>query len=113
MKARVLVNVLMVIVLLMTLAGCWEMSKGDRVGTIYKFSNKGMGFKTWEGELIPKDGSMTKPWQFSVDRSEMVEKVKAAQSCKGPVMLTYTEEWMVAPWRADSKYFIQDVKCEQ
>jgi len=44
---------------------------------------------------------------------DLVEKVKAAQSCKGPVMLTYTEEWMVAPWRADSKYFIQDVKCEQ
>ena len=34
------------------LAGCGEYSDGVRIGTIQKFSYKGLVAKTWEGEML-------------------------------------------------------------
>jgi hypothetical protein len=34
------------------LVGCGEYSDGERVGTIQKFSRKGLIAKTWEGEML-------------------------------------------------------------
>lgn len=43
---------LIYLTLILLLTGCWEVSNGEKVGTIVKFAKEGMFIKTWEGELI-------------------------------------------------------------
>lgn len=49
------------IILVLFISGCLEYSDGQRVGIVTKFSQKGLIWKTWEGELRPsgREGLMT------------------------------------------------------
>lgn len=50
-------------------------------------------------------------WKIpSVEDEKMVEKVKEAQKAVKTVSVAYHQEWIVAPWRAETTYFIDDVK---
>ena len=87
-------------------------SEGNRSGELIKFSNKGMVFKTYEGELS-QGISGAQIFSFSVLDSE--EKVVSdLKEMEGHyVKLTYIERYKTFPWWGDSKYFITKVTKEE
>ncbi|MBX9808686.1 MAG: 6-phosphogluconate dehydrogenase [Flavobacteriaceae bacterium] len=86
-------------------------SEGVRTGELIKFSNKGMVFKTYEGELS-QGISGAQIFSFSVlDSQEKV--ITDLKTLEGHyVKLTYIERYRTFPWWGDSKYFITEVKKE-
>jgi hypothetical protein len=86
-------------------------SDGVRSGELIKFSNKGMLFKTYEGELS-QGISGAQIFQFSVLDSDekVISDLKALEGHY--VKLTYVERYKTFPWWGDSKYFITAVKKE-
>lgn len=87
-------------------------SQGLRSGELIKFSNKGVIFKTWEGELS-QGISGAQIFQFSVlDNDKKV--IEDLQSLSGQyVKLTYIERYKTFSWWGDSKYFIKKVEKDQ
>jgi hypothetical protein len=86
-------------------------SEGVRSGELIKFSNKGMIFKTYEGELS-QGISGAQIFSFSVLDSEekVISDLKAFEGSY--VKLNYIERYKTFPWWGDSKYFITGVKKE-
>ena len=62
----------------------WSYSKGERVGYVQKFSEKGWLCKTWEGELqmLPVPGAMPEKFLFSVRDKALIEKINASMGKK-------------------------------
>ncbi|MDM9630566.1 6-phosphogluconate dehydrogenase [Robiginitalea aurantiaca] len=87
-------------------------SEGTRSGELIKFSNKGVLFKTWEGE-ISQGISGAQIFRFSIlDRDkEVIEAMKAAEGQY--IKVNYEERFTTFPWWGDSKYFITDVEISQ
>jgi hypothetical protein len=86
-------------------------SEGVRSGELIKFSNKGMVFKTYEGELS-QGISGAQIFSFSVLDSDekVITELKALEGHY--VKLTYIERYKTFPWWGDSKYFVTEVKEE-
>lgn len=83
-------------------------SKGYRSGELVKISNKGVLFKTWEGE-ISQGVSEAQIFQFSVESSEK-EVIELLKNMQGQtVKLTYKERFATFPWLGDTKYFVTEV----
>jgi hypothetical protein len=80
-------------------------SDGFRSGELIKFTQKGVLFKTWEGELS-QGVSNEKPFLFSVLDSddEVIEQLVNMQGER--VRLTYTERYRTFAWWGDTRYFI-------
>lgn len=104
------------------IGGC-SVSDGSRVGTITKFSHKGVIWKTYEGEM--NCGGMrsgtngegistlaTNIWEFSVEKNnkKIIDEIQSAMDENYPVKLTYRQKFLVMPWTADTTYFITEVK---
>lgn len=87
-------------------------SEGVRSGELIKFSNKGVIFKTYEGELS-QGISGAQIFSFSVlDNQEKV--ISDLKELEGHyVKLTYIERYKTFPWWGDSKYFITEVQKEE
>jgi len=83
-------------------------SEGYRAGELTKISNKGVMFKTWEGE-ISQGVSESQRFTFSVESGnvDVIDKLKELQG--EPVKLTYKERYDTFPWLGDTKYFITGV----
>ncbi len=86
-------------------------SEGTRAGELIKFSNKGVLFKTWEGE-ISQGISGAQIFSFSVldQEEEIIEKLKEYQGKY--VNLTYEERFDTFFFWGDTQYFIEDVTLE-
>ena len=86
-------------------------SEGFRSGELIKISNKGMIFKTYEGELS-QGISGAQIFSFSVmDNQEKV--IADLKDLEGHyVRVTYIERYKTFPWWGETKYFITDVKKE-
>ncbi len=86
-------------------------SEGDRVGKVIKLSNKGIFFKTWEGQLIAGGQGVINQglWNFSVVDPEVVEKLKKAMETQTMVKLSYKQNLLYRPWKGSTTYFITDV----
>lgn len=86
-------------------------SNGIRSGELIKVSNKGVIFKTYEGELS-QGISGAQIFHFSVMDNE--EKVIAdLKEMEGHyVKVTYVERYRTFPWWGDSRYFVTEVKKE-
>ena len=86
-------------------------SEGVRTGELIKFSNKGVVFKTYEGELS-QGISGAQIFSFSVlDNQEQV--IADLKELEGHyVKLTYVERYKTFQWWGDSRYFITEVKKE-
>ena len=93
-------------------AGCF--SEGVRVGTIQKFSQKGLINKSWEGELV-MDGVKLKSgqnglrggnvWKFSVLDPEVAKAIDGATLSGNPVALKYCQVYMTLA-QTDTPYRI-------
>jgi len=90
-------------------------SQGERSGEIVKFSQKGLYFKTWEGELNQgrtPDGS-TPLWAFSVTSPAIVKAIIESQEKGERVTLIYKEYLVVAYRDGETDYIITDIKKRQ
>ena len=103
------------IVIVMLIAGYFAFiyyvsySEGVRAGELVKFSNKGVIFKTWEGE-ISQGVSEAQIFKFSVEGNED-QVVKDLNRLQGRfVKLTYFERYASFFWLGDTKYFITKVE---
>ncbi len=96
-------------------------SDGSRTGRIIKLSNKGILFKTWEGELNMESLGHSKStqgqglstvWEFSVDASEedVLRQLDSAMVNNLKVQVLYSEKFMLIKLRGETKYFITEVK---
>ena len=85
-------------------------SEGSRAGELYKFSKKGVIFKTYEGELsISSRGAIGEKWAFSVNGND-TELIKQMENSMGKnITLHYNEKYVKMSWAGDTKYFITKV----
>ncbi len=92
----------------------WSYSKGDRVGFVQKFSEKGWLCKTWEGEMqmLPITGALPEKFLFSVRDKSVISKINSSMGKK--VSLTY-EQHIGIPTSCfgESEYFAVEAKTLQ
>lgn len=98
-----------------------ERSNGFRAGTISKLSDKGMIFKTGEGDLYMSmiigensaAAGTTNIWNFSVkDDQKLKDELNRYMLNGNRVQLHYSEKWITLPWRGDTPYIVDEVKSE-
>jgi len=83
-------------------------SEGKRSGELIKFSNKGVLFNTWEGE-ISQGVSGAQIFKFSVVQKN-TEVIENLQEFQGEyVNLDYVERYATFFWLGDTKYYITNV----
>ena len=84
-------------------------SEGYRAGELIKFSQKGVVFKTWEGE-ISQGISNEKPFLFSVldSKDDVIEQLTNLQGKR--VRLTDKEKYRTFAWWGDTRYFVSSVE---
>jgi hypothetical protein len=89
----------------------WSYSKGERIGYIQKFSEKGWLCKTWEGELqmLPVPGAIPEKFLFSVRNKAVISKIN---SSLGKRVSIYYEQHKGIPTNCygESEYFAVDAK---
>ena len=120
---------ILVLALALTLAGCFELSDGQRTGTVVKLSKRGWFCKTWEGQMYlgglkkqttvgsTSNGDTTtstsmvaNTFEFTVENPKLIPILQAKMQAAEPVTVTYREE-AVSFCRSDSdSYFVTDVK---
>jgi hypothetical protein len=92
----------------------WSYSKGERIGYIQKFSEKGWLCKTWEGELQmqPIAGALPEKFIFSVRDTSVVTKIN---SSLGKKVSLYYEQHKGLPTTClgESEYFAVDARILQ
>lgn len=92
-------------------------SKGNRSGTLQKFSKKGNIFKTYEGELIMSSISSTsnttiasEKFYYSVSDNEIANKLFDLEEKQ--VTLHYVQRRGHLPWTGETNYYITGIKPE-
>ncbi|MFT4645780.1 MAG: hypothetical protein ACI8ZX_002199 [Planctomycetota bacterium] len=84
-------------------------SEGYRAGELIKISNKGVIFKTWEGE-ISQGVSEAQIFEFSVQDNEETAIALLKDMQGQQVKLTYIERYATFPWLGDTKYYVTKVE---
>jgi len=93
-------------------------SVGSRAGELIKISEKGVVFKTFEGQVSlggltmtgnGEDANIGNVWEFSVTDRAVFEKMDQLRGKK--VILTYKEKYRTLPWRGDTKYLVTEVQA--
>ena len=126
MKRFLLFMLLCIATVTMSTSCSKDYSEGWRTGTVSKFSEKGIIFKTWEGELHLGgiSGGEANVWQFSIDaereRSEdidsLVTLINIAMEHGDKVRLHYNEEAGLIDLnmsRGTTHYYIDKVQIIQ
>lgn len=90
-------------------------SEGYRAGLLQKFSNKGIAFKTYEGELILSSVASTRDIAIASEKFlfTMVNKdlVRQFDTLQGKdVIVHYIQKGGAVFWRGDSKYLVDSVQ---
>lgn len=90
-------------------------SKGYRSGLLQKFSEKGVIFKTYEGELILSSvqsnanvAIASEKFLFSVADDAVARQMEQIQGKH--VVLHYNEKKGTLPWRGESVYIVDSVR---
>jgi hypothetical protein len=93
-------------------------SEGYRAGLLQKFSNKGVFFKTYEGEMILSSVASTRDvalasekFQFTVINKDIVRQFDTLQGLN--VIVHYKQMNGAVFWRGDSKYLVDSVKVRR
>jgi len=89
----------------------WSFSKGDRVGYVQKFSEKGWLCKTWEGELqmLPIPGALPEKFLFSVRDKVLIGKINSSMGKK--LSLSYEQhKGIPTTCLGESEYFAVSAK---
>lgn len=103
--------ILLLIALYLLFVLNWSYSKGERVGYIQKFSNKGWVCKTWEGELaiFPVQMMQAEKFVFTVRDDSVANKINQGLGKK--VAIVYEEHKGVpTSCFGETSYYVVDVK---
>jgi hypothetical protein len=87
-------------------------SDGQRAGSIIKFSNKGVVFKTSEGEMMQRALVASAPqdtWKFSCMDAAVGAQINEAMIKGEPVVLHYCQKYYSFFWQGETEYFITKV----
>ena len=90
----------------------WSYSKGERIGYVQKFSEKGWLCKTWEGELqmLPVPGAIPEKFLFSVRDKTVINKINSSLGKK--VSLSYEQhKGIPTTCFGESEHFAVDAKA--
>lgn len=112
--------VIMISLALMLLTSCREnYSNGERIGTITRFSEKGLIYKSWEINLnVTQTGmnSSGEPFECSMDNNkelnkELISLIDSAANLGWKVKIIYHEctGKNITRSRGETNYFIDDV----
>ncbi len=123
-----LIHIAAILIAVNTSACMPDYSEGSRVGVINKLSNKGIFFKSWEGEMSlggfrnktnvssGSDGSIhtstsivANVFAFTVKDPALVGQIKAAMLSGQPVELEYSQ-YLLPPLSQGSSYVIVAVR---
>lgn len=94
-------------------------SEGSRAGVITKISQRGVLFKTWEGQMslktfgaIKSDNMVSDTYTFSIEKgnNDLINELQEAALSGERVNLLYKERYMSVPWRGDTKVFATGVE---
>jgi len=95
----------------------YNYSEGYRAGLLQKFSNKGVIFKTYEGEMILSSVSSNKDvalasekFLFTMTNKDIVRQFDTLQG--NMVIVHYREKMGRLFWRGDSKYLVDSVRLK-
>lgn len=92
-------------------------SEGDRAGVVSKLSNKGLIYKSWEGQLNlggttnTTDGIVASTWEFTVVDPTLVPKIQEAMSSGKRVNLHYVQ-WIQQGCSMDTDYEVTGVTVD-
>jgi flagellar basal body-associated protein FliL len=116
-KKFVKITLLLIVIIVVLCIGylkivfMWSYSKGERIGYVQKFSEKGWLCKTWEGELqmLPVPGAIPEKFLFSVRDKTVIAKINSSLGKK--VSLNY-EQHKGVPTNCfgESEYYAVDAK---
>lgn len=116
-KKTVAVVLLLILAMVLLSAGYvavvlnWSYSKGERIGYVQKFSEKGWLCKTWEGELqmLPVPGALPEKFLFSVRDKAIIGRINASLGKK--VSLAYEQhKGIPTTCFGESEYFAVDAR---
>lgn len=117
---RVLLASSVVFVLVMLFLYYGSYSKGVRSGVVIKLSERGMMFKTWEGQINlqsfgavdAKGNGMNEVFSFSVisGNDSLLKELEAVSLSGERVNLHYVERYARLPWRGETVYFVHRVE---
>lgn len=121
---ELLVCIAIIVLIILSIGGCVSScvrSRGDCRGSLTKFSNKGIMWKTWEGELIKgglkqtMSGMQGNTWEFSVrqdnpNRDEIINQLQEAFDSDAIVHVKYKQRLWTWDWQGDTDYDIVSVK---
>lgn len=110
-----MMKVMCILVMSLMMVGCYTISDGEKMGIITKFSKSGFLFKTYEAELIrggltSGSGVFGQSFDFTISDPAMAETVKIAMEQQKEIKIKYHQEWLVAPWRGATQYFLDSVE---
>ena len=106
---------LLVIITWILLGSVFSYSKGFREGYMYKFSHKGVVFKTWEGTLktgfisFNNTSTPNEEWKFSVKDNTVADQLNKLGE-RVFLKLYYVQYYTRLFWMGDTKYFITKVE---
>jgi hypothetical protein len=115
---RTLVLVIVIGLLVVSFFYFGVYSRGERVGTLMKLSEKGIVFKTLEGQLnieafgaVRSQNFVSQTFEFSVEnkRQDVIKDLKEAMSQGRRVNIKYIERYWNIPWRGDTKHFVREI----
>lgn len=95
-----------------------NISNGSRAGVIVKISERGVIFKTLEGQIdigsfgaVKDANQLSQTFEFSVEKGhEHIYKALEQASLTGErVQIKYNEKYGILPWRGETTYFVFDV----
>ena len=94
-------KILLVGLIALSLQGCWETSKGEKIGVIVKCASEGVIVKTYECELIRGgmnggSGSFGKSFHFTVENKNDIPILEEALNNQSEVKIAYHIE--IASW---------------
>src|SRR5512147_659554 len=98
------------IVLALVALGCGRgYSEGDRTGTLYKLSHKGIAWKSWEGELLlggtkhTDQGITANTWAFTIVQEDLIKPAQEFERSGVPVTVHYVQ-WLQSGLSMDTDY---------
>jgi prepilin-type N-terminal cleavage/methylation domain-containing protein len=89
-------------------------SQGSRVGVVNKLSERGIFFKSWEGEMmmaLPTNSTSaigTQQFSFNVE-PKIVNRILEAMNSGKRIEVKY-RQWLLKPISIESQYVVYDLK---
>jgi len=121
-KFLIRISILIVLVLIGYILFVYyaQYSSGVRSGVVVKISQKGVLFKTSEGQLNlqsfgavkKEDNQLSEVFEFSVDRAheDIYQTLQDVSLTGERVSLHYVQRYAALPWRGETNFFVMEVE---